>query len=30
VRDLATGRRAAYFDGYRGILGLAYLRLVAV
>jgi SAM-dependent methyltransferase len=30
VRDLAAGRRAAYFDGYRGILGLAYLRLVAV
>jgi SAM-dependent methyltransferase len=30
VRDLATRQRAAYFGGYRGILGLAYLRLVAL
>lgn len=30
VRALATRQRAAYFDGYRGILGLAYLRLVAL
>jgi SAM-dependent methyltransferase len=30
VRDLAARQRAAYFDGYRGILGLAYLRLVAL
>jgi SAM-dependent methyltransferase len=30
VRDLAARQRAAYFDGYRGTLGLAYLRLVAL
>jgi SAM-dependent methyltransferase len=30
VRDLAARQRAAYLDGYRGILGLAYLRLVAL
>jgi len=26
----AARQRAAYFDGYRGILGMAYLCLVAV
>jgi len=30
VRALAARRHTAYFDGYRGILGLAYLELVAV
>jgi cyclopropane fatty-acyl-phospholipid synthase-like methyltransferase len=30
VRALAARQHAAYFDGYRGILGLAYLHLVAV
>lgn len=30
VRQLAARQHAAYFDGYRGILGLAYLHLVAV
>jgi len=30
VRELAERQRAAYFSGYRGILGLAYLELVAV
>jgi SAM-dependent methyltransferase len=30
VRGLAARQHAAYFDGYRGILGLAYLHLVAV
>jgi cyclopropane fatty-acyl-phospholipid synthase-like methyltransferase len=30
VRRLAQQQHAAYFDGYRGILGLAYLQLVAV
>ncbi|WP_151081841.1 SAM-dependent methyltransferase [Nocardioides cynanchi] len=30
VRGLAARQRAAYFQGYRGVLGLAYLRLVAL
>jgi hypothetical protein len=30
VRGLATRQRSAYFAGYRGILGLAYLELLAV
>ncbi len=30
VRVLAERQRAAYFSGYRGILGLGYLELVAV
>jgi len=30
VRGLAERQHAAYFCGYRGILGLAYLELVAV
>jgi SAM-dependent methyltransferase len=30
VRELAARQHAAYFGGYRGILGLAYLHLVAV
>ena len=30
VRELAERQRAAYFSGYRGILGLGYLELVAV
>jgi hypothetical protein len=30
VRGLAARQHAAYFGGYRGILGLAYLQLVAV
>jgi cyclopropane fatty-acyl-phospholipid synthase-like methyltransferase len=30
VRQLAARQHAAYFEGYRGILGLAYLHLVAV
>jgi hypothetical protein len=30
VRGLAARQHASYFGGYRGILGLAYLQLVAV
>jgi cyclopropane fatty-acyl-phospholipid synthase-like methyltransferase len=30
VRELAERQRSAYFSGYRGILGLGYLELVAV
>jgi cyclopropane fatty-acyl-phospholipid synthase-like methyltransferase len=30
VRALAARQHSAYFEGYRGILGLAYLQLVAV
>jgi SAM-dependent methyltransferase len=30
VRELAARQRASYLGGYRGILGLAYLQLVAV
>jgi len=30
VRGLAARQHAAYFGGYRGILGLAYLQLLAV
>jgi len=30
VRGLAARQHAAYFEGYRGVLGLAYLQLVAV
>ncbi len=30
VRTRAARQRAAYFDGYRGILGMAYLCLLAV
>jgi hypothetical protein len=30
VRVLAARQHAAYFGGYRGILGLAYLQLLAV
>lgn len=30
VRAMAARQRAAYFGGYRGVLGLAYLCLVAV
>jgi cyclopropane fatty-acyl-phospholipid synthase-like methyltransferase len=30
VRELAERQRAAYFSGYRGILGLGYLELLAV
>jgi cyclopropane fatty-acyl-phospholipid synthase-like methyltransferase len=30
VRQLAARQHTAYFSGYRGILGLAYLHLVAV
>jgi cyclopropane fatty-acyl-phospholipid synthase-like methyltransferase len=30
VRELADRQHTAYFGGYRGILGLAYLHLVAV
>jgi cyclopropane fatty-acyl-phospholipid synthase-like methyltransferase len=30
VRGLAARQHAAYFGGYRGVLGLAYLQLVAV
>jgi hypothetical protein len=30
VRELAARQHTAYFGGYRGILGLAYLHLVAV
>lgn len=29
VRERAAEQRAGYFDGYRGIMGLAYLALVA-
>ena len=30
VRELAERQRSAYFSGYRGVLGLGYLELVAV
>ena len=30
VRERAARQRAGYFDGYRGILGMAYLGLLAV
>jgi hypothetical protein len=30
VRELAERQRAAYFEGYRGVLGLGYLELLAV
>jgi cyclopropane fatty-acyl-phospholipid synthase-like methyltransferase len=30
VRELAEHQHASYFGGYRGVLGLAYLHLVAV
>lgn len=30
VRELAERQRAAYFGGYRGVLGLGYLELLAV
>jgi SAM-dependent methyltransferase len=30
VRALAARQRAAYFDGYRGVLGMAYFALLAV
>lgn len=30
VRDMATRQRAHYFAGYRGIMGMAYLGLIAV
>jgi hypothetical protein len=30
VRERAARQRAAYFSGYRGVLGLAYLQLLAV
>jgi hypothetical protein len=30
VRGLAARQHTSYFEGYRGILGLAYLELVAV
>ena len=30
VRALAERQRAAYFAGYRGVLGLGYLELLAV
>ena len=30
VRALAERQRAAYFGGYRGVLGLGYLELLAV
>jgi hypothetical protein len=30
VRELAARQRASYLGGYRGVLGLAYLQLVAV
>ncbi|KQY63998.1 MULTISPECIES: SAM-dependent methyltransferase [unclassified Nocardioides] len=30
VREQAAAQRAAYYGGYRGVLGLAYLALVAV
>ena len=30
VRARAARQRAAYFDGYRGVLGMAYLCLVAI
>jgi cyclopropane fatty-acyl-phospholipid synthase-like methyltransferase len=30
VRRLAARQHAAYFDGYRGVMGLAYLHLLAV
>jgi hypothetical protein len=30
VRELARRQRAAYYGGYRGVLGMAYLCLVAV
>jgi cyclopropane fatty-acyl-phospholipid synthase-like methyltransferase len=30
VRELAERQRSAYFSGYRGILGLGYLELLAV
>lgn len=30
VRDLARRQREAYFRGYRGVLGMAYLALVAI
>jgi SAM-dependent methyltransferase len=30
VRELAARQHASYFEGYRGILGLVYLHLVAV
>ncbi len=30
VRELADRQRAAYFSGYRGVLGLGYLELLAV
>ncbi len=29
VRDRARQQRAAYVEGYRGVLGMAYLHLVA-
>lgn len=29
VRDRAARQRKAYFEGYRGVLGLAYLGLLA-
>ena len=30
VRQVAEGQRSAYFSGYRGVLGLGYLELMAV
>ena len=30
VRELAERQRSAYFSGYRGMLGLGYLELLAV
>ena len=30
VRDRAARQHQGYFQGYRGILGLAYLQLLAV
>lgn len=30
VRELAARQRSAYFSGYRGVLGLGYLELLAV
>ncbi len=30
VRDRAARQQAAYLDGYRGVLGLGYLQLIAV
>ena len=29
VRDRVADQRAAYADGYRGVLGMGYLQLVA-